>query len=90
MVREVKWVDEVLEGVPYDISPAFLRSLLDDHGIDYVIHGSDPCLLPDGTDAYADAKKEGRYLEVPRTEGISSTEIVGACGHLIRWHLGRH
>ena len=36
--------------------------------IDYVLHGDDPCLLPDGTDAYAHAKKLGRF------------KMVGGCG----------
>lgn len=34
------------------------------HKIDYVLHGDDPCLLPDGTDAYEHAKKLGRFKMV--------------------------
>ncbi|XP_061347578.1 ethanolamine-phosphate cytidylyltransferase-like isoform X2 [Gastrolobium bilobum] len=30
-----------------------------------------------GTDAYAAAKKAGRYKQIKRTEGVSSTDIVG-------------
>jgi hypothetical protein len=30
-----------------------------------------------GTDAYALAKKAGRYKQIKRTEGVSSTDIVG-------------
>lgn len=48
-------------GVPYDLSPAFVNELFSKHKIDYIIHGDDPCLLPDGTDAYAHAKKAGRF-----------------------------
>lgn len=77
MVSSVKWVDEVLTGVPYDLTPAFLDELLAKHRIDYVIHGDDPCILPDGTDAYAYAKKIGRFRLIKRTEGVSSTDIVG-------------
>ncbi len=33
-----------------------------------MLHGDDPCLLPDGTDAYAHAKKLGRF------------KMVGGCG----------
>ncbi|KAL0346871.1 UNVERIFIED_CONTAM: Ethanolamine-phosphate cytidylyltransferase [Sesamum calycinum] len=51
--------------------------LFKEHKIDYIIHGDDPCLLPDGTDAYALAKKVGRYKQIKRTEGVSSTDIVG-------------
>ncbi|CAI7780309.1 unnamed protein product, partial [Closterium sp. NIES-53] len=77
MVREVKWVDEVVVGTPYCITPAFMHRLFTHHRVDFIIHGDDPCLLPDGSDAYAEAKQAGRYLEVRRTEGISSTDIVG-------------
>ncbi|MCD7464439.1 hypothetical protein HAX54_052742 [Datura stramonium] len=35
----------------------FMRKLFDEYNIDYIIHGMIPCLLPDGTDAYALAKK---------------------------------
>ncbi|CAI5462343.1 unnamed protein product [Closterium sp. Yama58-4] len=77
MVREVKWVDEVIVGTPYCITPAFMHRLFTHHRVDFIIHGDDPCLLPDGSDAYAEAKQAGRYLEVRRTEGISSTDIVG-------------
>lgn len=64
MVESVKWVDEVLTGVPYDLTPEFLEELFYKHKIDYVIHGDDPCLMPDGTDAYAYAKKAGRFIMV--------------------------
>ena len=51
-------------GVPYDLTPEFLHELFIKHKIDYVLHGDDPCLLPDGTDAYAHAKKLGRFKMV--------------------------
>eukprot|EP00891_Asterochloris_glomerata_P006161 jgi/Astpho2/6161/Aster-03576 len=77
MVDAVKWVGEVMTGVPYDLTPEFLNELFTKHRIDYVIHGDDPCLLPDGTDAYEHAKKMGRFRMIKRTEGVSSTDIVG-------------
>jgi len=77
MVESVKWVGEVITGVPYDLTPEFLEELFTKHNIDYVVHGDDPCLLPDGTDAYAHAKKQGRFRMIKRTEGVSSTDIVG-------------
>lgn len=33
--------------------------------------------IADGTDAYAYAKKIGRFRLIKRTEGVSSTDIVG-------------
>jgi len=77
MVSAVKWVDEVITGVPYEVTEAFMKKLFTKHKIDYIIHGDDPCLLPDGRDAYELAKKAGRYMEIKRTEGVSSTDIVG-------------
>ncbi|OWM86909.1 hypothetical protein CDL15_Pgr015945 [Punica granatum] len=75
LVSGLKWVDEVIPNAPYAINEQFMRSLFNEHKIDYIIHGDDPCLLPDGTDAYALAKKAGRYKQIKRTEGVSSTDI---------------
>ncbi|KAG9443394.1 hypothetical protein H6P81_014734 [Aristolochia fimbriata] len=77
MVNAVKWVDEVIPDAPYAITEDFMYKLFNEYKIDYIIHGDDPCLLPDGTDAYALAKKAGRYKQIKRTEGVSSTDIVG-------------
>ncbi|XP_074579599.1 ethanolamine-phosphate cytidylyltransferase-like [Curcuma longa] len=57
-----------------DILIFHIVEIFDDN--DYIIHGDDPCLLPDGTDAYALAKKAGRYKQIKRT-GVSSTDVVG-------------
>ncbi|KAL9264714.1 Ethanolamine-phosphate cytidylyltransferase-like protein [Drosera capensis] len=77
MVQAVKWVDEVISDAPYAITEDFMKKLFEEYKIDYIIHGDDPCVLPDGTDAYALAKKAGRYKQIKRTEGVSSTDIVG-------------
>ncbi|KAL2250946.1 UNVERIFIED_CONTAM: Ethanolamine-phosphate cytidylyltransferase [Sesamum indicum] len=77
LVSGLKWVDEVIPNAPYEITEDFMNRLFKEHKIDYIIHGDDPCLLPDGTDAYALAKKVGRYKQIKRTEGVSSTDIVG-------------
>ncbi|KAJ6435865.1 CYTIDYLYLTRANSFERASE FAMILY PROTEIN EXPRESSED [Salix viminalis] len=77
LVSGLKWVDEVIANAPYAITEKFMNSLFNEHKIDYIIHGDDPCLLSDGTDAYALAKKAGRYKQIKRTEGVSSTDIVG-------------
>lgn len=77
LVSGLKWVDEVIADAPYEITEEFMNRLFKEHNIDYIIHGDDPCLLPDGTDAYALAKIAGRYKQIKRTEGVSSTDIVG-------------
>lgn len=43
--------------------------IFDKYQIDYVVHGDDPCLLADGTDVFAAAKKAGRFKTIKRTEG---------------------
>jgi ethanolamine-phosphate cytidylyltransferase len=77
MVRACKWVDGVIGDVPYEVTDAFTDELFEKHGVDYVVHGDDPCLLPDGTDAYAYPKRIGKYKEIKRTEGVSTTDILG-------------
>lgn len=62
-------------GVPYDLSPEFVQELFTKHKIDYIIHGDDPCLLPDGTDAYAHAKKLGRFKMVSMRQNNNPTGL---------------
>ena len=76
VIASVKWVDEIIENVPYDLTPAFCETLYSKHGIDFIVHGDDPCLLPDGTDAYDAPKRAGRFRMIKRTEGVSTTDIV--------------
>eukprot|EP01035_Chromulina_nebulosa_P019277 gene19277-25134_t len=76
MVKGCKWVDEVVEGVPYIMSDEYLAYVIQKYQIDYVVHGDDPCIV-DGKDVYESAQKMGKYLTIPRTEGISTTDIVG-------------
>lgn len=57
MVSAVKWVDEVIPDALYATTEDFMKKLSDEYNIYHIIHGDDPCILPDGTDAYALAKK---------------------------------
>ena len=77
MVSSVKWVTKVVTDVPYMMTPEYLDMIMTKYEIDFVVHGDDPCLMPDGSDVYAHVKKLGKYREVKRTEGVSSTDIVG-------------
>lgn len=76
-VSSVKWVDEVLTNVPYVVTPHFLETLIKSHHIDIIAHGDDPCVGADGRDAYEAVKRMGCFRTVKRTEGVSSTDIVG-------------
>ena len=46
--RACKWVDGVIEDVPYEVTDAFTDELFAKYGVDFVVHGDDPCLAPDG------------------------------------------
>jgi ethanolamine-phosphate cytidylyltransferase len=76
VIASVRWVDEIIENVPYDLTPEFCETLYAKHGIDFIVHGDDPCLLPDGTDAYDAPKRAGKFKMIKRTEGVSTTDIV--------------
>ncbi|GJN28439.1 hypothetical protein PR202_gb16563 [Eleusine coracana subsp. coracana] len=48
MVGALKWVDDIIPDAPYAITEDFMNKLFNEYNIDYIIHGDDPCLLPDG------------------------------------------
>ena len=76
MVGACKFVDEVVPKVPYVMSDEYVRWMIQTYRIDLVVHGDDPCIV-DGRDVYESAQKLGKYATIPRTEGVSTTEIVG-------------
>jgi ethanolamine-phosphate cytidylyltransferase len=76
MVEGCKFVDEVVPNCPYIMTSEYLEYIFTTYQVDYVVHGDDPCIV-DGKDVYASAKKRGRYRSIPRTEGVSTTDIVG-------------
>ena len=75
-VAGCKFVDEVVENVPYVMTAEYLDMVVKKYKIDYVVHGDDPCIV-DGKDVYEIPKKLGFYRGIPRTEGVSTTDIVG-------------
>ena len=82
LVSAVKWVDELVFDTPYSMSLPFLDSI----DADYVVHGDDISINADGTDAYAEARQAGRLKVVKRTEGVSTTDLVGRLLLLTRSH----
>lgn len=88
-VRGCKFVDEVVEGVPYVMNEEYLNYIFEKYKIDYVVHGDDPCIV-DGKNVYEAAVRMGKYLTIPRTEGISTTDIVGRMLLLTREHHSTH
>jgi len=72
-VRACKWVDEVVEDSPYITQ----LDVMDKYQCDFCVHGDDISTTPDGTDTYGLVKAAGRFRTVPRTVGVSTTQLVG-------------
>mmetsp|Transcript_132243 Transcript_132243/g.300491 ORF Transcript_132243/g.300491 Transcript_132243/m.300491 type:complete len:474 (-) Transcript_132243:189-1610(-) len=75
-VAACRFVTKVIPGSPYVMTEEYLEFLFREYEIDFVVHGDDPCIV-DGKDVYAAAKSMGRYQSIPRTEGVSTTDVVG-------------
>jgi len=71
VVEACEFVDQVLADAPLRVTEAFM----DEHAIDFVIHGTE---TPEAErQAMYDVPiGRGRYTEVPRTGGISTTELI--------------
>eukprot|EP01040_Poterioochromonas_malhamensis_P018932 gene18932-22232_t len=57
-VRGCKFVDEVVEGVPYVMNDEYREYVIKKYRIDYIVHGDDPCIV-DGKNVYESAVKLG-------------------------------
>ncbi|XP_059937811.1 ethanolamine-phosphate cytidylyltransferase isoform X2 [Mesoplodon densirostris] len=73
MVQAIKWVDEVVPAAPYVTT----LETLDKYSCDFCVHGNDITLTVDGRDTYEEVKQAGRYRECKRTQGVSTTDLVG-------------
>jgi len=87
MVENCKWCDICVRNVPYVLDQEYIEKITKEYKIDFVVHGDDPCLDANGKDVYELVKKQGRFRTVKRTEGISSTELVGRMLLLTTDHL---
>lgn len=71
VIEACRWVDEVVPGAPFTVTEEFL----DEHHITTVVHGDD--LSAEGAESiYGPAVARGRYVTVPRADGISTTEVI--------------
>lgn len=84
-VAACRFVDEIIPASPYVMSAAYIQELIEKYDIDYFVHGDDPCIV-DGKDVYEDVKKAGRFKSIPRTDGISTTDIAGRTLLLTKEH----
>jgi len=76
-VSHCKWVDEVVRDAPWCVDAAFLKK----HNIDFVAHDEIPYPVVAGAaettdDAYAFAKRAGKFVATQRTEGISTSDLI--------------
>jgi len=72
-VRACRWVDEVVEDVPYSPTPELLVA----QHIDLVVHGDDVVVDASGAGCYDAIMKAGiRFHTVPRTDGVSTTDLI--------------
>lgn len=76
MVKSCKFVDEVISDCPYIMDGDYIDWIIETYKIDFVVHGDDPCIV-NGKDVYEAAKAAGKFRSIPRTHGISSTDIIG-------------
>lgn len=73
LARSCKWVDEVIEDAPYSPTIELLNSL----NCRYAAHGDDLSINENGDDCMSILKRAGRCKIFKRTEGISTTQLVG-------------
>eukprot|EP01119_Soliformovum_irregulare_P004234 TRINITY_DN15240_c0_g1_i1.p1 TRINITY_DN15240_c0_g1~~TRINITY_DN15240_c0_g1_i1.p1 ORF type:complete len:427 (-),score=114.84 TRINITY_DN15240_c0_g1_i1:45-1325(-) len=76
-VAACKWADEVIPKTPYVMDAAYIEMIIEKYQIDVFVHGDDPCFDAQGNDVYGELKRQGKFQTVKRTEGVSSTELVG-------------
>lgn len=72
-VRHCRYVDEVVTDAPWIITPEFIAK----HKIDFVAHDDIPYASADSEDIYKPLKDAGMFLVTQRTEGISTTDVIG-------------
>ena len=71
------------------MSREYLDYVIEKYQIDFVVHGDDPCIV-NGKDVYEAAKRAGKYQSIPRTEGVSTTDIVGRMLLMTKEHHYHH
>jgi ethanolamine-phosphate cytidylyltransferase len=83
LLKHIKWIDEIIYDAPYTPTLEFTNK----HKIDFVIHGDDLPMNSEGKCAYEDMIAAGKFKMIRRTEGVSTTYIVGKLLSMSRGHL---
>lgn len=72
MLSHCRFIDVLLDDKPYNPS----TSLLDEIGCEVYFHGDDVIYTKDGNDVLKEIREAGRLAMYPRTNGISSTDLL--------------
>eukprot|EP00747_Dinoflagellata_sp_TGD_P187405 gnl/TRDRNA2_/TRDRNA2_45043_c0_seq1.p1 gnl/TRDRNA2_/TRDRNA2_45043_c0~~gnl/TRDRNA2_/TRDRNA2_45043_c0_seq1.p1 ORF type:complete len:459 (-),score=81.54 gnl/TRDRNA2_/TRDRNA2_45043_c0_seq1:94-1470(-) len=83
MVRACRWVDEVVGDLPYEVPV----SLLDRLNCEVAVHGDDLPRVTDGTGLFDELIAAKRLHIVKRTEGTSTTVLIGRLLSMSKEHL---
>lgn len=83
LLKHIKWIDEIAYDVPYCPSLQTLENVK----ADYVIHGDDIPYNSEGRCAYDEIIAANKLKIIKRTEGVSTTDLVGRLLLLTREHL---
>lgn len=73
LLEHLKWIDEILPDVPYSPEMATLERAR----ADFCIHGDDMPVNAQGECAYDGMKNAGKLKIIRRTEGVSTTDMIG-------------
>ncbi|CAE7241602.1 Pcyt2, partial [Symbiodinium necroappetens] len=73
LLDHIKWIDEILYEVPYSPEMATLERA----SADFCIHGDDMPVNAQGVCAYDEMRIAGRLRIIKRTEGVSTTDLIG-------------
>ncbi|KCZ79095.1 hypothetical protein H312_03521, partial [Anncaliia algerae PRA339] len=73
MVKSCKYVTKVVTDAPFVTDPEFVKN----YDCSHVVHGNDLITDASGLDCYSHVKALNMFLEINRTYGISTTNIVG-------------
>jgi len=72
-VLSVKWVDEIVTGLPYVSMSVKMADALK---VKFICHGDDLPVVKGGGGMYTDVIENQRFSLLKRTEGISTTNII--------------
>jgi choline-phosphate cytidylyltransferase len=71
VIKRCKWVDDVISPCPWKATTQYLK----EHNIDFLAHDNE-YLVPNEPDFFQDIKDAGLFLATPRTNSVSTSEII--------------